>query len=147
VYASTASVETVVIAPEVCTAKISNCETARGGIYDLSLSSDFKNVSFGNFTLEEDLNFSLLSNVGTDSMAVVLSDGDTQSLSTQTVVTISNTSLWVGSVGLQPSSTDGSLGMLSYLKSKSVIPSLSYGYTAGFQTSTSPPLSQQGASY
>ena len=119
----------------------SNCTDARGGTFDATKSSSwFKkdmyhlneaiNLGYGSLDVNGTYGFDTLMLRGTSGVADV-------SIDQSVVAGIITDRFYVGSLGLAPdvinfpNSGDSSPSLLTSLKTKSMIPSLSYGYTAG----------------
>lgn len=152
VLPSTSGAETWVPIPAGCDgtlAGVSNCGTLRGidnydgspsKGFETNNSSSWKTIGIYELSAEQNL-FGADNNTGiygTDSLSLdALPSGSSPQLSSQTIAGITTGDFWLGSLGLGIASanfsTESSLipSMMSTLKNQSVIPSLSYGYTAG----------------
>lgn len=123
-----------------------NCNDERGGIFNYNESP--KNwITKGNFTLDISANLGLGGNgdggtFGYDTLAIPTANGASVTLDQQLLSGVATKDFFVGSLGLssrpisfesqvkgQPPDTRQSL--ITSLKDKNLIPSLSYGYTAG----------------
>lgn len=142
VLASTQVASTWVVAPDGCgTNDASNCTESRGGEYDDTKSSTWN--AKGIFLLGEeiDLGYTGPNNIvngsyGYDTLALQRQGAASIPVDHQVLAAIITEDFYVGSLGLsnQPinvSSTDSSPSLLSSLKTQNLIPSVSYGYTAG----------------
>ena len=140
----------MVVAPEGCTKSDNepsnwDCSDARGGIYN---GDDSENWTFkNNFTLgiAPNLGLSKPGNWGTfgyDTLSIQTANGGNVTVDQQLLSGVATPDLFVGSLGLssrpisfqstiegQPPDTRQSL--ITSLKNQNLIPSLSYGYTAG----------------
>lgn len=142
VLASTEVASTWVVAPDGCgTNDAPNCTASRGGAYDDTKSSTWN--SKGIFLLGNEINlgYTGANNIvngtfGYDTLALLRQGVANVSVDHQVLAAIITDDFYVGSLGLsnQPinvSTTDSSPSLLSSLKSQNLIPSISYGYTAG----------------
>lgn len=130
------------MAPKGCPPSgASNCTTARGGLYDSSKSSSWTINKLYQLGVETNLGYgdnSVNGTYGWDVLALPGPSGSvTPSLQHQVVAAITTDAFYIGSLGIAsaPVTFDGSdnttPSFLSSLKTQGVIPSLSYGYTAG----------------
>lgn len=141
VLVSTEIPETWVVVPDGCnpTSDPSNCTVARGGTYDATKSKNW--VKKGNFALGTESNLGYTTNFdnggyGFDTLGVVVPGGGNVSLDQQLIAGIATKDFFLGNLGLADRSlnfTDSAseTGFFSQLRSQNLIPSLSYGYTAG----------------
>ena len=134
-----------VVAPGGCpSAEPANCTDLRGGAFDPTKSSSWfrkdvyllnEAVNLGYGGTGNDIN----GTYGFDTLGVRGSSGAANiSLDHQVVAGMINDAFYLGSLGLSPqqinfttTSGDSSPSFLASLKSKGMIPSLAYGYTAG----------------
>ena len=134
VYPNTAGQETWVIGPEGCDGT-STCQQERGGLFYKGQSTTWSTLGAGYYELDFDtqLGDSGYALYGLDN--VDLSDEIT--VSSQIVAILNSTEFWLGSLGLgiQSSRFEGTTNQLTFLSSlgetEGLIPSHSYGYTAG----------------
>ncbi|KAL9127673.1 MAG: hypothetical protein Q9217_003500 [Psora testacea] len=142
VLASTQQPATWAVAPAGCqSSDASNCTEARGGAFDATKSSTwFKkevyqlneavNLGYGGDAVNGTYGFDTLELRGTSGATNV-------SVEHQVVAGITTNKFYLGSLGLAPqvinfsSPADSSPSFLGSLKDKGMIPSLSFGYTAG----------------
>lgn len=145
VLVSTEVSSTWVVAPGGCgPAYPLNCTGARGGAYDSTKSSTW-NVK-ANYTLDAETNlgnpYSANNQVGTygyDTIEVPGQSGVANvSLDHQVIAAIETNTYYLGNLGLASrnitfgtDSSDISPSFLESLRNENLIPSLSYGYTAG----------------
>ena len=118
-----------------------NCIKGRGGFFDASKSTSWFRKDI--YQLNEAANLGYGSNLnngtyGFDTLGFVGAPGVVDiTLDHQVVAGISTDSFYLGSLGLAPqpvnfsNTDDSSPSLLSSLKTKGNIPSLSFGYTAG----------------
>lgn len=133
--------------PEGCsdgTQGIADCGASRGVIaasgpesdgFNINASATWSQVGLYGLTIEQGL-FDQQQNglYGLDTVA--LGESEANSLDDQLVAGISSADIWLGSLGLgaqsiQFSGQQDMPSLLSAMKNSSLIPSLSYGYTAG----------------
>ena len=142
---STAGYQTWVVLPQGClTSDPADCATARGGQFIPSQSSTWKynNASINgtfNLGLETNLDYSGNGNFGYDTVVLGYPGSNGPSLQQQIVAGIATKEFFLGNFGLNPRSTNFSTfndpvpSYMATLKDKSLIPSLSWAYTAGNQ--------------
>ncbi|TVY73139.1 hypothetical protein LSUE1_G008117 [Lachnellula suecica] len=147
VMLSTASNQPLVVLPEGCLATDpSDCPNSRGRLFQTNLSSSYyvpswirnNNSTKGIFSIGIDTNLGLSGDgaYGYDNVSYGVG---TPSLSDQLVGGISTKDFFLGLLGVNPSATTFSENRnpvpsyLTSLKTQNLIPSLSYGYTAGNQ--------------
>lgn len=132
VLPSTLSQETWVIGPGGCDGT-TTCQSVRGGIFYPNQSTTFQDYGFYELGSDLDLGSSQLGYYGLDTLAL----DDTVSEPDQIIAVINTTNSLLGQLGLgvQQTRLNGSENQLPFLSSlvqnNSVIPSHSYGYTAG----------------
>ena len=123
-----------------------NCTKTRGNTYDDTKSTSWN--SKGLFQLGFEVNLGYQGNeyngtFGYDTLGIQ-SKGANVSVDHQVVAAIENKGFYLGNLGLSPyninftSGADSSPSLLTSLKSQNLIPSLSYGYTAGASYRKSP---------
>ena len=145
VLISTAGYQTWTVLPQGCIASDPpDCGTSRGGQFIPSQSSTWKynNASVnGTFTLglETNLDYSGNGNYGYDTVVLGYQGSNGPSLEQQTIAGIATKEFYLGIFGLSPQSTNFSnldnpvTSYMATLKDRSMIPSLSWAYTAGNQ--------------
>lgn len=132
VMPSTLSQETWLMGAGACDGTVA-CSTARGGLFYSNESSTFHDMGFYELGYDPDLGDSQYGYYGLDTIAL----SDSASEQDQIVALLNTTNVWVGELGLGVQQTrlngsDNRLPLLSSLvQNNSVIPSHSYGYTAG----------------
>ena len=118
----------------------SNCAEARGGIYNNTKSSQWVRKGFYMLNLETNLGMTSDSDrgeVGYDQLSIRTDQGGNVTLDQQVTAGVATKDFFVGSLGLsqlpinftQP--VDSRPSFISHLKNQSLIPSSSYGFTAG----------------
>jgi hypothetical protein len=107
------------------------CRNKRGGLYNTSESTSWKEVGLYELGLDPLLGFSGAAKYGYDSVAF----RDEISMPDQIVGVINTTEYWLGftGLGIKPTNftSENKPSLLSSLVAKKKIPSLSYGFTAG----------------
>lgn len=143
VYPSTEFGETWVVQDAACFGFPSNCTGLRGGTFNTSKSTSW--APKATYELGEERNLGIATDngpdadiglFGFDTLGLQVLGGDNISLSQQVVVGINTTHFVRGNLGLALRSiifgdTTTSPSFLQSLKDSKLIPSLSYGYTAG----------------
>ena len=124
-----------------------NCTEARGGLFDTGKSSSWFRKDI--YQLNEGINLGFGGNeqngtYGFDTIGIQGPSGSpSPSLDQQVIAGITTHKFYLGSIGLTPqtvnfsNSRDSSPSLISSLKEHQMIPSLSYGYTAGASYSKS----------
>ena len=147
VLPSTKSTQTWAINPQGCTSSdASNCSDSRGGFFNPNTSSSWtvnKDISGGYYPLEleTDLNVTGTGLYGYDTVAL---SGGSPSLAQQVVASIALKDYFLGLFGLSPyssplpSTTAQLTTYMSTLNQSSLIPSMSWSYTAGNQYRSGP---------
>lgn len=139
VLPSTEYSSTWVVASNACSpADPANCTIARGGIYDCTKSSSWNIKAI--FRLGEiNLGYnddSISGTYGFDTLSIQ-GKGTNASVNHQSIASFTTPKFFVGSLGLSdqpvdfPDGSDTSPSLLTSLKNENLIPSLSFGYTAG----------------
>ncbi|EXJ94411.1 hypothetical protein A1O1_02805 [Capronia coronata CBS 617.96] len=132
VLPSTLSQETWLVGPAGCDGT-STCESKRGGLFYANGSSTFQPRGFYDLNFDSQLETSGVGYYGLDTIYL----NDVASVPDQIIAVVNSTDYWLGSLGLGAQETrfDGTENFLPLLSSlvenASLIPSHSYGYTAG----------------
>ena len=108
------------------------CTRERGGLFSPGSSSSWSEVGFAALGLDPQLGFTGFGQYGFDSLAL----SDTISVPDQIIGVINTTEYWSGFLGLgiKPTNfteSDEPTFLSSLVENQSLIPSHSYGYTAG----------------
>lgn len=141
------------VRPEGCeqaNPDLADCDDSRGLLFDLQKSTSWTTESLDNRGLfklntyyEGFLNLTGNAYYGFETLTLGVPGSDLPSLNHQLVAGIATNNYWLGSLGLSPipfnfssfndsaSISDPQPSFLGELKNQSVIPSLSWGYTAG----------------
>ena len=117
-----------------------NCTQARGGAFDPSKSSTWFRKDIYQLNAAINLGYGGDQQNGTygfDKFAFTSPGGQQVSIDHQVVANIATDKFYLGTIGLAPqvvnfsNSGDNSPSLITSLKDQNLIPSLSYGYTAG----------------
>lgn len=141
VLISTASQQTWVILPEGCLQTDTICPDARGRVYNQSKSTTWSQLGKGYFELsvEQHLNISANGLYGHDTLGLGVKGSGGPTLQSQIIGGIGAEQYYLGMFGVNPKSTnftgldEEQPSYLASLKDQKIIPSLSFGYTAGAQ--------------
>jgi len=135
---STAGTETWVVLPQGCTSDDpSNCADLRGQEFNINASSTWTSNNFYDLELESNLGYTGNGEFGFDTVGLSWQGSGGPVLDHQVVAGIATTDFWLGTFGLTPRPTNFSdfnnpqPSFIQTLKIKSMIPSLSWAYTAG----------------
>lgn len=144
--ASTQNPETWVILDEGCVATDpKNCSVTRGGVYVYSNSSSWAKKGVYGLTSESNLGYTQNSDAGAygwDNVALATPDGADIMLNRSVIAGLATKDFYMGSLGLaaraiewQDHSSDNDSfsrdSLITTLQKQKLIPTLSYGYTAG----------------
>ncbi|KAG8531122.1 uncharacterized protein KY384_004479 [Bacidia gigantensis] len=119
---------------------VANCTEARGGLYDSEKSSSWFRKDLYQLNEAANLGYGGNENNGTygfDTVVLKGAAGDNVTMDHQVIAATGTHDFYLGVLGLNPqtvnftNSDDSSSSLLSSLKEKDMIPSLSWGYTAG----------------
>jgi hypothetical protein len=141
VFISTSIWQTLVVVKEGCDVTDSNCPTLRGGEFSLDKSTTWQNntadLSSNIYPLLVDpqLGYNGRAELGFDVVSLAGAPGPT-TLNNQTVGGFAATDSYLGLFGIDPRSSNFTNypsipSYLQNLQNQSLIPSLSWGYTAG----------------
>ena len=139
VFVSTASQETWVILPEGCVNSSRACAEGRGGLYQPNKSSTWRSTGQYTLYIEDHLALTGGGLFGNDTLGLGLRGSEATTLDHQIVGGIVTENFYLGMLGVNPKSTnftspnEGQLSYMSSLFTRGLIPSLSFGYTAGAQ--------------
>jgi hypothetical protein len=135
---STAGSATWVILPQGCPASYpSNCHDLRGGIFNANSSTSWTLNNYYDLGLESNLGYSGSGQFGFDKVGLGWQGSGGPILDHQVVGGIALEEFFLGTFGLTPRPTnfsdfnDPQPSFVETLKNKSIIPSLSWSYTAG----------------
>lgn len=138
VLISTAGTATWVVVPEGCTSDgPSNCDGLRGQEFNVNKSSTWRFNNYYELLLESNLGYTGTGEFGFDTVGLGWQGSGGPVLDSQVVAGIASQDFWLGSFGLTPRPTnftdfnDPQQSFMQTLKNKSMIPSLSWAYTAG----------------
>ena len=155
VFVSTASQQTWVIAKRACmqsqtndatntTVQVQNsdCYNSRGWTFDANRSTTWDPNGFYQLWIEKNLELSGNGEYGWDTVGLGLPGEEGPTLQNTTVGTLISSDFWLGHFGVNPKPTnftnftDPSPSYMSLLFEQNLIPSVSFGYTAGAQYRT-----------
>ncbi|KAL8918402.1 MAG: hypothetical protein Q9208_007372 [Pyrenodesmia sp. 3 TL-2023] len=138
VLPSTAGSATWVVTPGGCDPPSANCSEARGGLFDQSQSSTWKDLGPFTLALEQNLGRNESGAFGLDTISLGLSNATGgPTLDSQIIAGIQTEKWYTGVFGLQQQPMNLSdfsqphQSALSALRARNLIPSLSWSYTAG----------------
>jgi len=139
VFVSTANPDTWVVLPQGCPTNDDICVENRGRTFDYNQSSTWSQHGFYEFATEQNLNMSVEAVFGNDTLGLGIQGSGGPILTHQVIGAYSSSEFYIGMLGLNPASTNftrqdqGIASYMSTLKAGNLIPSLSFGYTAGNQ--------------
>ncbi|KAF2705263.1 acid protease [Pleomassaria siparia CBS 279.74] len=141
VLASTASQQTWAIFkdPAACPDNTTDCYDSRGRTFSTTDSKTWKEIGFYQLWLEKNLKFSGNGKFGYETVGLGIPGEQGPTLVNTTVGTLVSKDFWLGHLGLnaKPTNftafTEPSPSYMTYLFQQNLIPSLSFGYTAGAQ--------------
>ena len=116
-----------------------NCGALRGSLFDVNASSTWSFNNYYELVLESNLGYNASGEFGFDTVGIGWQGSGGPILEHQVVAGIATEDFWLGSFGLTPRPTNFSdfnnpqPSFMETLKNKSLIPSLSWAYTAGAQ--------------
>lgn len=133
------SYQTWVVHPYGCAADSdhSSCVSARGGIFNSNASTSWDNVGLWALQIEENLGYDGNAYYGFDVVGLGGVGEGGPTLQNTTVGSFAVTDFYLGLFGLNPKPTnwtsfeDSSPSYMTQLKEANLIPSVSFGYTAG----------------
>lgn len=137
VFISTSSPDTWVVLPSGCSTGDSDCLEERGKTYNYNTSSTWSQYGFYELGTQQNLNISVQAVFGNDTLGLGIQGSGGPTLENQIIGAFASPELYLGMFGLNPASTNftpedqGRASYMSTLKNQSLIPSLSFGYTAG----------------
>jgi hypothetical protein len=119
-----------------------NCVDSRGAQFNYNSSSTWYFTNYYLLGLESNLGLSDSGMFGSDTVALGWQGSGEPTLNHQVVAGIATTDFWLGQFGLTPRPTNFTdfnnpqPSFVQTLKNRSIIPSLSWSYTAGASYST-----------
>lgn len=160
VYVSTASQQTWVVHASACAQNVTNpatgavtetvdrtCFDSRGRTFNVSTSTTWDQNGFFQLWTEKNLGLTGNGFYGWDKVGLGLKGEEGPTLPNTTVGTLISPNFWLGHFGVNPKPTnfsafvDPSPSYMSMLFNQSLLPSLSFGYTAGKRYHDPPLLS------
>ena len=139
VFVSTTSPNTWVVRSDACRSSDVSCEESRGRTFNPETSNTWHEHGAYQLGFGQILGLRVQGVFGNDTLGLGIQGSGGPILEDQIVAAYTSESLYLGMFGTNPSSTNFSatdLGRPSYmstLKTENLIPSLSFGYTAGNQ--------------
>ncbi|MCJ1437725.1 hypothetical protein MMC27_007112 [Xylographa pallens] len=139
VLVSTAISATWVIISAGCPASVTTCPSGRGGIYTANTSSTWENQGDYELYVEENLDIVGAGIFGNDTISLAAPGSGGPTLQNQIVGGIAAQQFWLGMFGVNPKPTNFTnftteqTSYMTNLKEQDIIPSISFGYTAGNQ--------------
>lgn len=137
VLVSTSSQGTVVVLPTGCVSGDKICPIARGELFDNGSSKSWSEINSAVFLFQDP---SLTAQLGNDTLTLGAAGNTGPSLTNQVIFGIADDrKYYLGMLGLSQVSTSLSKGekgqpsFITSLRDQNIIPSLSFGYTAGAQ--------------
>ncbi len=137
VFISTSSPETWVVLDAGCTTGDNTCLQNRGSTYNYNASSTWSQHGSYKLGTEQNLNNSVQAFFGNETLGLGIQGSGGPTLPDQIIGAFASEEYYLGMFGLNPASTNftpqdqGRQSYMSTLKNQSLIPSLSFGYTAG----------------
>jgi hypothetical protein len=138
VLISTASGATWVILPEGCLdGLIRDCINLRGQVFKTNLSTTYQHKDLYDLVLESNLGYTGTGSFGFDKLGIGWQGAGGPVEEQQVIAGIATSDFWLGHFGLSPRPTnfsdfnDPKPSFIQTLRNKSLIPSLSWSYTAG----------------
>jgi hypothetical protein len=130
--------QTWVVVTEGCAgaSSFSSCAASRGGTFDISASSSWNSIGIYQFAIEANLGYTGNARFGYDYVQLPGAQSSLPSLNS-TVGGFAVDDFHLGLLGLNPRSTNftvdgsGSPSYLGLLRQRNLVPSTSFGYTAG----------------
>ncbi|KAL8775492.1 MAG: hypothetical protein Q9194_003711 [Teloschistes cf. exilis] len=138
-FVSTSSQVSWIVLQDVgCTASDKACANARGGLFNMNTSSTWKPNGF--WQLQNERNLGIFANglFGNDTIGLGIQGSGGPTLQNQILATIGTEDFYVGMFAVNPKRTNytgvteqGQASYMTSLKEQNLIPSVSFGYTAG----------------
>ena len=139
VFVSTSSPDTWVVLPAGCASNDANCAENRGSTFNYMTSSTWSQHGSYELGTEQNLNMSTQATFGNDTLGLGIQGSGGPTLPNQIIGAFTSDDFYLGMFGVNPASTNftpqdmGRPSYMSTLKNQSLMPSLSFGYTAGNQ--------------
>ncbi|KAL8693586.1 MAG: hypothetical protein Q9218_001628 [Villophora microphyllina] len=138
-FVSTSSQVSWIVLQDVgCKSNDGACANARGGLFNMNTSSTWKPNGF--WQLQNERNLGIFANglFGNDTIGLGIQGSGGPSLPDQILATIGTEDFYVGMFAINPKRTnytgvaeEGQASYMTSLKQQNLIPSVSFGYTAG----------------
>lgn len=141
VLVSTASPQTWAVLPPGCPSEdqYPNCPGDRGELFDYNRSSTWEQQGLYEINTEENLGIYRTGQFGNETITLGFPNSGGVTLDNQILGGVVAAEYWLGMFGVNPKRTnwtsfeDGQPSYLATMKEQNLIPSLSFGYTAGNQ--------------
>ncbi|KAG8624898.1 hypothetical protein KVT40_006649 [Elsinoe batatas] len=137
VFASWQGYQTWVIHPEGCAANDETCIDRRGGVFNMNNSKTWDEVGLYSLAMQQNLGLGGNAYFGYDVVGLGGAGEEGPQLENSTVGDLAVYDFYMGILGLNPKPTNwtsfsnGAPSMMTQFKQKGIIPSVSFGYTAG----------------
>lgn len=137
VFVSNEISTTWVVETQGCTVGDTTCSNGRGLLFNPNTSSTWSQYGFYALGAEENLGSKSNARYGNDTVGLGIQGSGGPSLPNQIVAAYSTDDFYLGFFGVNPDSTNftqqeqGKASYMTTLKNQNLIPSLSFGYTAG----------------
>ncbi|KAL8967553.1 MAG: hypothetical protein Q9183_002863 [Haloplaca sp. 2 TL-2023] len=127
-----------------CRANDEVCANARGGLFDMNASSTWESNGFWQLGNERNLGIFANGLFGNDTLGLGIPGSGGPTLGNQIMAMIGTEDFYLGMFAINPKRTNytgiteqGQASYMTTLKEQNLIPSVSFGYTAGAQYRTS----------
>ncbi|TKX20743.1 eukaryotic aspartyl protease-like protein 5 [Elsinoe australis] len=137
VFASWQGYQTWVIDPRGCQSGDTSCIDRRGGVFNMNKSSTWDQVGLYGLAIQQNLGFGGNAFFGYDKVVLGGDGQEGPTLENSTVGDLAVNDYYLGVLGLNPKPTNwttfsnGAPSLITQLKQRGQIPSVSFGYTAG----------------
>ncbi|KAF4550534.1 Hypothetical protein D9617_17g048020 [Elsinoe fawcettii] len=137
VFASWQGYQTWVIHPEGCAPSDTSCVNRRGGVFNMNNSKTWEDVGLYNLAMQANLGLGGNAYFGYDVVGLGGAGEEGPTLENSTVGDLAVYTFYMGILGLNPkpsnwtSFSNGAPSLMTQFKQKGIIPSVSFGYTAG----------------
>ena len=137
VFISTATEETWVVLPLGCATGDTPCPDARGQLFSPNASSTWSQQGYYQLDIERNLDVTGDGEYGNDTLGLGIQGSNGPTLKNQVIGGIATDNYYLGMFGVNPKPTNftnddsGQASYMTSLKDQNLIPSLSFGYTAG----------------
>lgn len=125
------------VLPQGCAAGDKSCPTARGGIFNPNSSSTWSPYTYFELPIEKNLYGLVTGFFGNDTLNLTTQGSPGPSLENQVIGGLAVQKYYLGMLGVNPKATkvsasdSGQSSYITSLKAQNLIPSVSFGFTAG----------------